>query len=111
MYVYFIGVNELDVIKVGRSKDPIRRLQFLQTGCPYEMSLLQVVRSNDRSSEVEKAFHLLFEHLLLRGEWFHLTREVNELLLAIQEGQWERYERIMRIMMWQNLRYFNDKVT
>ena len=66
IYTYFItdGVN----IKIGRSKDPKKRLASLQTGYPTRLEILSVVRG-----DCEADCHELLKDHRLGGEWFDMS--------------------------------------
>ena len=74
MHLYFIGAEGLDFIKVGRSKNPAKRLQALRTASPYKLRLL---RTYEGRGDLEPyVLQLLRERMDVNGEWF-LGREVN----------------------------------
>lgn len=77
--LYFIRHGRRDVVKIGYSADPIRRLAGLQTSSPDRLSLLGVC-PGDR--EDEAALHQQLAHLHKRGEWF---RDTAELRAAVKE--------------------------
>lgn len=67
--VYFIQIGEDGPIKIGMSRgNPIRRLQAMQTGMPYELRVMGVVA--EEFGRTEGQLHERFDHLRLRGEWF-----------------------------------------
>jgi Meiotically Up-regulated Gene 113 (MUG113) protein/helix-turn-helix protein len=66
MAVYFIQDGH-GHIKIGYSRDPMRRLRALQAGRSDEIRLLRVV-NGDQS--VERCFHRHFVAHRIRGEWF-----------------------------------------
>jgi hypothetical protein len=71
--VYFATYFDLSVsdenrlIKIGKSKERCleNRLISVQTGCPYELTLLTYVEG-----ETEEFYHDKFEEHNVRGEWF-----------------------------------------
>ncbi len=80
MFVYFIsafGEQHLKRIKIGYSKDPVDRLQKLQTGSPVRLELLGTVRCRDEShaKSIEKLAHNIFYKQRRQGEWFHLSKK------------------------------------
>jgi hypothetical protein len=64
-FVYFIRGGEH--IKIGWSKDPLKRLEQLRTGCPYPLEMLGCMAGEESD---ERALHEHFAHLRERGEWF-----------------------------------------
>ena len=72
-YVYFISEPNLERIKIGFSADPKSRLQQLQTGTPYELTLMGVV---DGSLSLERHLHDTLADYRVKGEWFTAAPEV-----------------------------------
>jgi DNA-binding XRE family transcriptional regulator len=72
-YLYFIGADGVDFIKVGRSKNPKSRLRTLRTGSPYKLQLLRVYPA---SGHLEKfVLSALRARSSLNGEWFLSGKE------------------------------------
>lgn len=70
-YVYFI-TDSHGHIKIGKADDTYKRLNELQTGNPYKLSILLTVMMtsvNDAFS-LEQELHKLFKDYQLEGEWF-----------------------------------------
>jgi DNA-binding XRE family transcriptional regulator len=68
MHLYFVGAEGVDFIKVGRSKNPARRVGQLRTQCPYKLRLL---RTYEGRGDLEPyILHLLRQRMPLNGEWF-----------------------------------------
>lgn len=70
--IYFIGCNDR-YVKIGVSHHPHSRLDDLQVGNPYDLTVLKTV---DVSHKAETYLHKKFSHLHHRGEWFNLTAEL-----------------------------------
>ena len=66
-YLYFIQSDLTGMIKVGRSKDPQKRLKQLQTGNPNRLKLIASFR--EKGSE-EKYLHEVLNNYKQKGEWF-----------------------------------------
>lgn len=77
-FVYFIQTESGD-IKIGIAENPIWRLERIQDYHPRPLKLLLIVAGN---TDLERALHLRFEKLNLRGEWF---RGEAELMVWIEE--------------------------
>lgn len=80
--VYFIG-DQLggDAIKIGWSRDPVKRLQQIQTGNPFPLKFLGCVAA---TRMIEPALHQLFASCHVSGEWFSdpegsMVRWLNEM--------------------------------
>jgi hypothetical protein len=71
--VYFIQCRLTNLVKIGFSQDPEKRLAKIQSDSPGEMSLMGVV---DGDMSVEAALHERFAKHRARGEWFHGADEI-----------------------------------
>jgi len=67
-------------VKIGSSKNPIRRLVSLQIGSPVP---LEILRSIDLENYVEIALHQYFKSFRVRGEWFDLPKQDLETFLNL----------------------------
>jgi len=77
-HCYFMQMGD-GPIKIGISAWPKTRQRELQTGAPYQLTLLGSIKGGRCA---ERYLHQAFSHLHLRGEWF----TPNELLLAFIDG-------------------------
>lgn len=76
--IYLFFIPELNISKIGISRNVNNRLSQLQTGCPYQIQLIKTFNS-DLSTKIEKVLHRTFrtkkidssEYTLI-GEWFNL---------------------------------------
>lgn len=66
---YVIGTASR--VKIGKSRQPRKRLAALQTGSPEQLSLLLVI-----DGDHEHHLHGRFAHLRLTGEWFDRTDDI-----------------------------------
>ena len=59
--------------KIGKADDLRYRLSGLQTGCPYELHVVNFIPCGENENgRLEKALHKRFETKRLRGEWYRL---------------------------------------
>jgi len=83
--IYLIYCSVINLYKIGISVNPKKRIKQLQTGTPYELSLLETY-DTIYASKIEKIFHntlkskkaaenFNFDFKLLEGEWFSLSLE------------------------------------
>lgn len=72
-YVYAIR-DARNRVKIGKSKDPQRRLRELEVGNPEALELFCSAEVRDASS-LERDLHRKFANENLRGEWFQLPEE------------------------------------
>ena len=68
-HLYFIQSYRTGMIKIGRSKNPKRRLKQLQTGSPDELRIIHVFNGLGWR---EKEIHIALADWKIRenGEWF-----------------------------------------
>jgi len=74
-----IDTPDKRLYKIGSTRNSIsKRIQSLQTGCPYEIKLVEYHESN-YGQTVERTLQNTFEYQRTYGEWFELdlTEEVN----------------------------------
>lgn len=65
--LYIIQSDLTGMIKIGRSKDPQKRLKQLQTGNPNKLKL---IASFEGEGWKEKILHERLDSFRLEGEWF-----------------------------------------
>jgi len=61
-------------VKIGSTTQLSIRLSCLQISSPYEVKLLGLV------PESEEELQTRFQHLLCRGEWYHLRDELSSFI-------------------------------
>ncbi|MBC8664011.1 GIY-YIG nuclease family protein [Vibrio parahaemolyticus] len=77
--VYVINCVSTNFYKIGISNDVDKRMSTLQTGCPFELRLVALIKAefNDTLGyeirAIEKFYHKNYEDLNVRGEWFELN--------------------------------------
>lgn len=72
MFVYFIRSGRTGPIKIGVSGDIEKRLETLQIGNQFKLSVVGMIPCKDRDQalELEGRLHKLFKRKHIRGEWF-----------------------------------------
>jgi len=70
--VYFIQVH--DFVKIGHTVSLGARLAYVQTNCPYKVSLIRVIPL--AGPETERWLHSYFQSEWQHGEWFKFTDEM-----------------------------------
>jgi len=78
--IYFLVADELNLVKIGRTKDVTKRVNFINTSSPVELELVSVLRNVDPIQE--QLIHEKFKALRSRGEWFHLSDELRVFVAA-----------------------------
>lgn len=85
--VYFVGNLEAGYVKVGYSQSPGWRIQALATAAPFALHKLATVRG---PMKLERAIHRHLHEARSRGEWFHATPPVRELVAMAADGTLQR---------------------
>lgn len=96
-FVYIIGNND-DLIKVGISKNPAKRVKQLQTGNGQKLTLLfteEFECTRQELLKIEKKIHSDLSHLCTKkvGEWFKINSDI--------------LDRIKNTIIWHRIRYDN----
>jgi len=74
--LYFIESPSLNMIKIGASTNPKRRLHYMLTHSPSpDLRLLYVAEGE---SQMEHVAHAMWAHSRSHGEWFRGTRELRK---------------------------------
>lgn len=84
--VYFLRASAQGPIKIGKARDITRRVATLQTALPDELHLLLTIPGYGHE---EAWFHKRFEHLRLRGEWFHADCDLVHFLRAVVKRSYD----------------------
>jgi len=66
-HLYLIQSDKTGMIKIGRSKNPQRRLKTLQTGNPNQLRLIYVYEGK---GYLESSVHEELDRWRRKGEWF-----------------------------------------
>lgn len=88
-YVY-VAEAEDGVVKIGKSKNPQKRLRSLSTGSAYDLTLL-VKKEVANSSSKESKIQLQFDDHRMRGEWFDASDGVKAKIIEAVESL-DRYD-------------------
>ena len=78
--VYFIYAPNQNKVKIGRSVDIEKRYLQLRTGFMDKGTLLLGILT-ENEVELEKKLHNKFSHLRDNGEWFLMTKELDDFIL------------------------------
>ena len=83
-FIYFVrGVNS-DMVKIGKSKNPLKRLSQLQMGTHELLYIDAMISLNDK---YEKIIHKYFEKEHASNEWFFLSDRLNDFICRVWEKQ------------------------
>jgi len=76
-FLYLIQCGDFPYYKVGRADNVATRQSWLQTGSPFELSLVMMCRFDSKSSacQAEAEVHRKLVNNKLHGEWFELDKK------------------------------------
>lgn len=74
MHLYIIQSSNNGCFKVGRSSNPKKRLQQLQTGNPYKLKIILVLEDMGRIEKSVHSFITLNARKKCKGEWFEYEK-------------------------------------
>jgi len=87
-HIYLLFIPELNLSKIGVSKNVKQRIKQLQTGCPYQINLVKSYQTS-LPHKIEKILHRHFgiykvdsSDYNLTGEWFNL--EINSIINFVE---------------------------
>jgi hypothetical protein len=81
--VYFIRRQVgRGAVKIGYARNPAARLAELQTGSDAR---LEIIATLPGGQVVERALHVRFAHLRLRGEWFRYSGDLAAFIRSIPD--------------------------
>lgn len=85
-YVYVIEAVGTDLVKIGVSDSPEKRIHQHQTSSPHKLRLLGYCLG---SYAIEQALHLVLNEYRVRGEWFRNEGLCADAVKAISQGDFE----------------------
>lgn len=78
-YVYILSAN--GYFKIGVTTNINKRIKALQTGCPFKIELVALLKT-DEHYKIESELHIGLEPYQTYGEWFLLDKETfNSIIL------------------------------
>jgi hypothetical protein len=96
-FVYLIKTVQNDSYKIGCSKNVYKRLEQLQTSCPFELIVIHRIFSTD-AFLLESKLHDYFSAYKIRGEWFELTLDMVNSFLTIADDLDSELEKEISIL-------------
>jgi hypothetical protein len=70
--VIYIINSHSDYYKIGRTKDVVKRMRMLQSGCPFRLKLVYKTKFN--CQWIEAYLHSICRKERTCGEWFKLRK-------------------------------------
>lgn len=77
MAVYFACAKGTDLVKIGYAVNVKRRIDVLQAGCPYTLTVARVI---DGDQETEAAVHRHYRRQVFAREWFRWSDDMLEVV-------------------------------
>jgi len=77
MWTYFVHAPDVDLVKIGQSKNVKARLSELQVGSPVELILIEAIEFDEF---LEPRLHKYFADERIRGEWFKNCEKLQGIL-------------------------------
>lgn len=83
-HLYFIRLG--DFVKIGKSKDPKKRMKTFQTGMPIDPKLIYTAT---HKGHLEGIMHRCFNELMSKnnGEWFYYHPAIKSFIVYIKNNQ------------------------
>lgn len=82
-HVYFALAKDLNLVKIGASNNPIKRLTYLVTACPVPLELIYVFPYGGYM--IENKLHSLFQALHTQGEWFRYEQPIKDIIKEMKQ--------------------------
>jgi excisionase family DNA binding protein len=95
-FVYVMKVK--NACKIGISRNPEKRAEGLQTGCPYSIEKIWKSIPLEKAARCENAIHKEFRNFNTRGEWFDVPFEWACFLADCVTRDMTEKENIIRLM-------------
>lgn len=92
-YVYFIGRNYEEPVKIGFSLNPWARAKELATGNPDEMSVLAAIKA---PRDCEREIHELLASFRRKNEWFELPPAIASVVASSHDRSYDELLRNLR---------------
>ena len=70
-FLYVINQNNTSFMKIGIASDVGARLRTLQSGNPFQLSIVLKVK-HFNAARLESNLHEMFKHQKMKGEWFDI---------------------------------------
>lgn len=88
MPVYFVRVVGENMFKIGGCfTNPVQRMQQIQPQSPNDLELYAVVRTKDPWRRAELAAHRMVEDYHVRGEWYAITpQQVDQIIAHLEKS-------------------------
>lgn len=82
MFIYFIRCQEF--VKIGRSQNPWKRMNSMQTSLPYRLEMLAIMPGGDNFEEID--MHTRFGRQWHLREWYKDHDELRRYVRQVREA-------------------------
>lgn len=103
-FIYAIQ-SKSGLIKIGFSRDPIKRLQGLKTANGEDLSLVGCWAGN---IEEEKSIHFALSNFQAEREWFYPTKTVIQFLKE-KDPNFLEPQKVSQVLFWEEVEYWKKK--
>ena len=93
--VYALTSDGDEYLKIGRTKNIRNRLNNIQSGCPFRLTILRTFKT-ETPRECENYLLTNLSHCHLRGEWFKPSEEDITFILDHFDLKISQYRKVMR---------------
>lgn len=73
-YLYLLHIEELNLVKIGVSKNPHRRIKDIRSSLPFDTTILKIYKCED-AYKLEEKIHNMLKSFYVKHEWFILNRQ------------------------------------
>lgn len=89
--VYFLYAKSQRFLKIGYTKNPLKRFLAIRRNVPFGLELLAI---HPGGRDLERRYHRNNKRLKVKGEWYHCSSESAEALRKLREKYWQEWNRL-----------------
>jgi len=92
-WIYFVAGKGTNLVKIGRTESLKDRMVSLQTSSPVELNYIALLQDNP---SLEKELHDHFDFCRIRGEWFEICDDLQEVIDLAKKNKLEEIKEKIR---------------
>lgn len=97
LHLYAVRAGNTDMVKIGISRNPRRRIIQMQTDIPLDLDVIFFLNLKGTSEDVEQRIHSALADRQIRGEWFSIPTddevwEIVKIVVGPMEWSEETYK-------------------
>lgn len=89
--VYFLYAKSQRLLKIGYTKNPLKRFLAIRRNVPFALELLAI---HPGGRALERRYHHRNKPLKVKGEWYRCSSESAEGLRKLREKYWQEWNRL-----------------